>query len=133
MVSSYNYADRICAALDSVDRQTLAELELIIVDDASTDDSLDVITSWLQSHADRFARTLLLQHASNAGLAAARNTAFSHSSSAWCFVLDADNTLMPQALRPVSRWRMLHRCKRLWFIPWWKSRVPGGLTRLGPR
>jgi len=98
VVSSYNYADRICAALDSVDRQTLAELELIIVDDASTDDSLDVITSWLQSHADRFARTLLLQHASNAGLAAARNTAFSHSSSAWCFVLDADNTLMPQAL-----------------------------------
>lgn len=98
VVSSYNYGNRICDALDSVARQTLAELELVIVDDASTDDSTRVITAWLQVHGTRFARSLLLRHARNAGLAAARNTALEHSSADWCFVLDADNTLMPQAL-----------------------------------
>jgi GT2 family glycosyltransferase len=41
---------------------------------------------------------VLLRHERNAGLAAARNTAFEAASSAWCFVLDADNALLPQAV-----------------------------------
>jgi glycosyltransferase involved in cell wall biosynthesis len=45
-----------------------------------------------------FVRLQLLRHRHNAGLAAARNTAFVVAQSAWCFVLDADNALYPDAV-----------------------------------
>jgi GT2 family glycosyltransferase len=97
-ISSYNYADRIEAALESCLRQSLQALELVVVDDASSDASLATIQRWLEQHGSRFCRGLLLRHTSNGGLAAARNTAFTAAQAPWCFVLDADNTLEPQAL-----------------------------------
>ena len=97
-VSLYNYADRIEEALKSAHAQTLSALELIVVDDASSDGSSAVVLAWLKRHGQRFARTLLLQHEVNSGLAAARNTAFAAAEASWCFVLDADNQLQPEAV-----------------------------------
>lgn len=96
-VSLHNYASRIQDALRSVHDQTLEEIELIVVDDASSDAGAEVVESWLEQHGSRFSRALLLQHNGNAGLAAARNSAFAAASAPWCFVLDADNTLAPEA------------------------------------
>ena len=102
VVSLYNYADRIVEALQSVSAQTQARLELIVVDDASTDDSTSVVERWIDGClclvGHPFVRVLLLRHRSNAGLAAARNTAFAQSQASWCFVLDADNVLFPDAI-----------------------------------
>ena len=92
-ISSFNYADRLPAALESCRGQSLADLELVIVDDASTDNSVDVCLQWLQHNSERFCRVRLLRHIGNSGLAAARNTAFAASTAPWCFVLDADNSL----------------------------------------
>ena len=97
-VSLYNYAVRIEETLKSVHTQTLSALELIVVDDASSDGSSAVVLAWLERHSQRFARTLLLQHEVNSGLAAARNTAFAAAEASWCFVLDADNQLKPEAV-----------------------------------
>jgi GT2 family glycosyltransferase len=98
-VSLYNYADRIIEALNSVlDQRSIAPIELIVVDDASTDHGALVVQAWMDEHQSRFGRCLLLQHTSNSGLASARNTAFGIASSPWCFVLDADNALDPLAL-----------------------------------
>ena len=97
-VSLHNYAGRITAALESVHRQTLAPLELIVVDDASSDAGVAVVRTWLEQHGHRFVRALLLQHTSNGGLASARNTAFAAAEAPWCFVLDADNALRPEAV-----------------------------------
>ena len=68
-----------------------------------TDEGMAVVERWIDSclsDGDHpFAvRVLLLQHVENAGLAAARNTAFAHSQAPWCFVLDADNALFPDAV-----------------------------------
>ncbi|MBV2352138.1 glycosyltransferase [Synechococcus sp. HK05] len=98
-ISLHNYGSRICNALESVlAQQACASIELIVVDDASTDDGVDVALDWMQRHQHSFARCLLLQHLDHGGLAAARNTSFSAATSSWCFVLDADNTLEPLAL-----------------------------------
>ena len=98
VVSLYNYAGRIEEALNSVAAQTEAVVELVVVDDASTDDGAEVVRAWMQMHQTRFSRCMLLQHRRNGGLAAARNTAFDAAHSAWCFVLDADNLLFPAAV-----------------------------------
>ena len=102
VVSLYNYADRITEALQSVRTQTQQRLELIVVDDASTDDGTAVVESWidacLSAGGHPLVRVLLLRHAKNVGLATARNTALAHSEAPWCFVLDADNALFPDAV-----------------------------------
>ena len=103
VVSSFNYEKRITTALKSVRDQSLSGLELIVVDDASQDDSAGVIKSWMETQVlegdHPFVRLLLLRHHQNAGLAVARNTAFEAATSAWCFVLDADNRLLPEAVQ----------------------------------
>ena len=97
-ISLFNYADAIEDALHSVARQSHRALELIVVDDASEDGGSQLVQSWLERHGERFPRVLLLQHSQNGGLAATRNTAFAAASTPWCFVLDADNTLLPDAV-----------------------------------
>jgi glycosyltransferase involved in cell wall biosynthesis len=98
-VSLYNYAQYLPACLDSVAAQSHPHLELVIVDDAShLDGSAAAGSAWLDTHADRFDRALLLRHTHNRGLAAARNTAFAAARTDYVFVLDADNLLAPAAL-----------------------------------
>ncbi len=99
IVSLYNYEVFIVACLESVGRQVYPHLELIVVDDASNQDrSASIAQSWLEQHASRFDRLALVQHTSNRGLAAARNTGFEMARTAFVFVLDADNELYPRAL-----------------------------------
>jgi len=97
-ISLHNYADRIVTALESVRQQQQPSVELIVVDDASDDDGVAQVQDWLQAHGAGFRRARLLRHHRNGGLAAARNTAFSLAQAPWCFVLDADNRLEPEAL-----------------------------------
>lgn len=98
LISLYNYEDQINIALDSIQKQTLNTIELIVVDDASTDQGLETVAKWLSAHEERFSYCALLRHKTNGGLAAARNTGFAHTQAEWCFVLDADNSLEVQAL-----------------------------------
>ena len=102
LVSLFNYSNRILDALNSVAQQRQRLLELIVVDDASSDDGAERVTAWMQEQivADQnpFAMLQLVRHTHNGGLATARNTGFRLAKATWCFVLDADNILYPNAL-----------------------------------
>lgn len=102
-ISLYNYEAKISTALESVKAQSQPGIELIVVDDASTDRSLQTAQDWLQGNHHDFSRVVLIQHRYNAGLAAARNTAFEIATAPWCFVLDADNHLDPRAVEQCLR------------------------------
>lgn len=97
-VSLYNYARYVGVALDSVAAQTLNAIDLVVVDDASTDGGEDRAARWLRRHGRRFARATLYRRRANAGLAAARNLALAAARSRAFFVLDADNALYPRCL-----------------------------------
>jgi glycosyltransferase involved in cell wall biosynthesis len=103
VISLFNYAGMIETALESVAAQTLAPLELVVVDDASTDNGAETARAWLERQASRFSSVRLLRHRVNAGLAAARNTAFDACAAEWAFVLDADNILFPAAVEACLR------------------------------
>jgi glycosyltransferase involved in cell wall biosynthesis len=98
IVTLYDYADFVTEALDSVETQDLEHLDLVVVDDASTDGGEQRVLEWLQSSHERFGRAMLLRHAHNQGLAAARNQGFSAAATPYVFVLDADNQLYPRCL-----------------------------------
>jgi len=99
IVSLFNYACYIEECLDSVLAQTLADLELVVINDCSTDHSLSVVSSWCARNSGRFHRYVIGQHRQNRGLAATRNSALAHARTPYVLTLDADNALYPRCLQ----------------------------------
>lgn len=98
IVTLFNYAAFLPECLDSVAKQHHRPLELIVVDDGSSDESIETARNWMTAHGDEFERCLLIQHGENYGLSQSRNTAFAACKSEYAFVLDADNAIYPRAI-----------------------------------
>jgi hypothetical protein len=100
LLTVYNYADYVWQALHSVAISDIDRIEVIVVDDASSDDSVEAIRracgtlSWLP--------VKLVRRRRNAGLSAARNLAAEHAGAELLFILDADNAVFPGALRKLA-------------------------------
>ena len=94
IIPLYNYANYVTEALDSVRRQSLEMLDLIVIDDCSTDGSLAMALDWARQHASRFNRLLVLRNHENSGLAATRNLGFDRAETPFVLPLDADNRLL---------------------------------------
>ncbi len=95
VVPLYNYAHTLVETLNTVLTQSLHALDLVIVDDASTDASLQVALAWVRRHAERFNRTVVIRNRANAGLGYTRNAGFSAAETPYVLPLDADNLLRP--------------------------------------
>lgn len=98
IMALYNHAEYVTDALDSMAASDDSEpLEIIVVDDGSADSSRAVVHQWMVDHPHIAAQ--LVAHRVNRGLPYARNTALGFARGRYCFVLDADNEVYPQALR----------------------------------
>ena len=98
IVATYNCAHYIEATLDSVYRQTYRDLELIVTDDCSKDDSVDVATRWIEAHKERFVRVAQTQTAHNSGVTANYNASLSVAQGEWIKCLDGDDILPDDAI-----------------------------------
>ena len=94
-ITSFEYDRFIEEALDSAAAQTLDQLELVVVDDCSTDGSVDRVLAWVGRHHRRFTRVRVERSRRNAGLGPARNAAFAAAEARHVMSLDADNRLLP--------------------------------------
>jgi len=94
IIAAYNVEKYIARAIASVQAQTCEDWEIVVVDDASTDRTCDVV----EELASRDARIRLLRHKSNQGPGAARNTAIDVAQGEWIAVLDADDACRPERL-----------------------------------
>jgi len=98
IVTLYNYGRFIEDCLDSIAAQTQASMELVVVDDFSTDDGLMRVLKWLETNARKFVGFRVAAHLENMGLSYARNTAFGLARAPRVFVMDADNMIYPRAI-----------------------------------
>jgi glycosyltransferase involved in cell wall biosynthesis len=90
VIATFNHGRLLPEALDSAIGQTLEGVEIVVVDDGSTDDT----PAELARYGDR----IRVVHQSNRGLAAARNTGLAAVRGAYVSFLDADDVLMPTKL-----------------------------------
>ena len=90
VVVCYNQAQYLREAVESALAQRYQPVEILVVDDGSTDETAMVAATFHQIH-------YIPQ--SNRGLAAARNTGLGHSSGEYIVFLDADDRLLPEALQ----------------------------------
>jgi glycosyltransferase involved in cell wall biosynthesis/GT2 family glycosyltransferase len=97
IVPVFNYADYVTEALQSVADQTLKLIDLVVIDDASPDDSGVMVLDWVRANEQRFNRIRVLRHRANAGLGFARNSGFAAAETPFVLPLDADNRLRPAA------------------------------------
>lgn len=92
VIPVYNAEDYVAETLESVLRQTLFDLEVICVDDGSTDGSRDI----LLSYAERDPRVLVFGQ-ENRGLSCARNAGMAMASGRYLHFLDSDDKIAPEA------------------------------------
>lgn len=86
----YNREDIVKKSVDSVLNQTYKNLELIIVDDGSTDNTIKIIDS-INDERIRF-----IKHSKNQGVCISRNNGLELSKGEYIFYLDSDNTWKPE-------------------------------------
>ncbi len=87
VVTTYNYGRFLAEAIDSVLQQTRPVDQIIVVDDGSTDDSIDV--------ARRYGDRIELLQQKNSGVVVARNNGAARATGEFLFFLDADDVLKP--------------------------------------
>ena len=96
-IPNYNYGDKIGDTLESVLNQDFSDFEVIVYDDASTDDSVNIIQRNFGAHVR------LIQGRKNLGLGAARNSLIECANGKYIFFLDSDDLLADGALRGLTR------------------------------
>ncbi|MEO1921182.1 MAG: glycosyltransferase family 2 protein [Sphingomonadaceae bacterium] len=99
IVATYNRAHLITRALDSVARQTEPPGEIVVVDDASQDDTATVVERWA---ADSSIPVQLVVSPRNRGLGASRNTAMQAARGSLFAPLDSDDEYLPHALATLA-------------------------------
>lgn len=95
VLSNYNHAKFIAQAFEAILAQTRQPDEFIIIDDASTDNSIEVIESYLP----RFSNATFLRNASNRGVIRNMNDALAESRSSLIYFAAADDITYPEFLR----------------------------------
>jgi glycosyltransferase involved in cell wall biosynthesis len=102
----FNKREHLRAAVTSALAQTFADFELILIDDGSTDGSLDTI-------ADLADPRIRILRQPNGGASAARNAGLAAATAPWIAFLDADDLWLPDHLAELDRIRRDHPEARL--------------------
>ena len=98
IMPAYNVSGIIGRAIRSVAAQTLPPLEILVIDDCSTDDTVEVVTALRRE----IPSIRLLSTRVNGGPSAARNVGLREAKADWIALLDADDAWKPDRLKRLS-------------------------------
>ncbi len=97
-IPNYNYAHYILECLGSVANQTYQHIELVIVDDLSTDNSIEVIDKWIRNYTGNIKINFIKNNA-NVGLTKVCNIILKNAKGKYFQTLDADDLLLPNKIQ----------------------------------
>ena len=93
LISVYNAQATLDACMESIVAQTHRDLEIVLVDDGSKDDTLAVCRAWEAKDS-----RVHVIHQENGGLSAGRNTGLANAHGDWVMFVDGDDALVPDAV-----------------------------------
>ena len=102
IIPCYQCTSTIQRAVDSVAQQSLLPREVILVDDASDDETLEMLYSIQKSYGSNWVKVLSLK--TNGGPSLARNAAWELVDSSYVAFLDADDSWHPQKIEIQFSW-----------------------------
>ena len=103
IVTTYNSAEFILETLESVKAQTYQNIELIVSDDASVDNTLSLARKWISENTDRFVRTDVITVPHNTGVSANCNRCIAASRADWIKFIAGDDILLPNCIEDNMR------------------------------
>lgn len=105
---TYNSSETITEALESVNAQTYPNIELIISDDCSTDNTVKICQDWIDKNRSRFIRVELITAEKNTGTAGNLNRAEAACTGEWVKFLAGDDILMPDCIEECANYVSKH-------------------------
>lgn len=126
IVPTYNSANTIEDALNSIFKQTYRKIELIIADDNSTDITVEVVQNWLSVNSFRFLNTMILESEKNQGVVKNFNKAITKSKGDYIKIVAGDDMLLPDAIQVSMNYMILYPSK----INFYKVEIFGPNLRL---
>ena len=97
-IITYNSSEYILEALESVKAQSYQNIELIVADDRSPDNTVDLCKEWIRENGKRFVRTEVIVPPHNTGTAANYNRAVNAAMGEWIKIFDGDDYLAPNCI-----------------------------------
>lgn len=97
-VLTYNSSNTILETLDSIYNQSYQNIELVISDDCSKDDTVKICREWIAKHNDRFERTIIIANERNKGTSANMNTLHHELRGVWMKGIAGDDVLLPSCI-----------------------------------
>ena len=98
VVVTYNSSKTILETLDSILNQTYSDIELIVSDDCSGDDTSILVSNWLDSHSSRFIHSCLTHTEKNSGVTKNCNHGISLATGKYVQLIAGDDIMMPSLL-----------------------------------
>ena len=98
IVVTYNSSKTVVETLDSIANQTYPSLELVVSDDCSTDNTVEICREWIEAHKERFVRTELLTVEKNTGVSANMNRAEAACRGEWVKPIAGDDILLTNCI-----------------------------------
>lgn len=98
IIPIYNVEHFIEHCVITLMRQTLDDVEYIFVNDAATDNSMEVLKTTLGKFPERLSQVKIIEHKQNKGLPAARNTGLSFATGEYIYHCDSDDYMELDAL-----------------------------------
>lgn len=111
LVAAYNVERFINRGLSAILNQTYRELEIIVVDDGST----DLTFAHLKKYAEKDHRIKLIQHNINHGLGEARNTGLKYATGDYVCFIDLDDTPHSNMIETCVKQTEAHKCEMMIF------------------
>jgi alpha-1,3-rhamnosyltransferase len=99
VVITYNSSDYVLETLESAKDQTYKNIELIISDDCSTDNTVEICKNWLEENKERFKHTELIKVEKNTGIPANCNRGVKASMGEWVKLIAGDDILFNEAIK----------------------------------
>ncbi|MDD4428691.1 MAG: glycosyltransferase [Paludibacter sp.] len=98
IIVTYNAESTVVETLESIKTQTYQNIELIVTDDCSNDNTVSICKEWLNTNADRFIKTELITNTENQGICANCNRGHAAAKGVWVKIIAGDDKLMPNCI-----------------------------------
>ncbi len=96
IIPAYNSEMFLAETLDCLEKQTLKDIQIIIVNDGSTDKTAEIISEYAKKNSN-----ILSVYQENSGVSAARNNGISHAEGKYTLFLDSDDVFTPESFENI--------------------------------
>jgi glycosyltransferase involved in cell wall biosynthesis len=108
VVITYNSSQYVLETLESAKAQTYQNIELIVTDDSSTDNTVEICREWLNNNRSRFVRTELITSPVNTGTSANCNRGLRAAKGEWLKYIAGDDILTENCIEDLVGYTLEH-------------------------